>query len=781
MIPNGKVLMKQVVVTLPKSHVGSEPGVLSKPVVNTLQSLHLAVQGLYILGEVGYELRYSDLCWKMESDCIQETPISIFQDTNEDPIIAINDAYEHANDTRMFELGFKGIVRDENSLKIIGAESFVFSYFFNVTTPLQEHLVAIWEKRLGALKLTNFYSQDLSQNFHNVLPDGKVVYDIFEGINKAKQLLQTSHQNDLVMHGIAIFLMHSILLNLLLSMRAIGSKFTLAFAVCLSSSFALIAGLVTIRIVGVSVSARELFEAIPFFVIAIGFEKPMLLTKAIYDAAEKAERSELRGKVAEGVQTVCKSILMDYAIEIGALFISSFFGTSIGRFCFLASMILIFDAIFLFSFYLCIVLLKLELSRLYDEKQKIENSQSNSRRKSVSEESKASTFIARAKLITILTFLTFHAVAASGSLNSLRSIQEYSLKIFDAQIGSASVASSLLGTFDRSTTIIQVSKPYVAHPIWVPTVISDLTMDSIVETRESESIINPDNLTLFSVFIAAAATIIVRIYNFADPDKTEPIESMAVAVSVPSMPTKLKKTDSGVDFDDEDLNLILEKQKKLGILSLEDEEIIKLVDSKVLASHSLEKTLGDHTRAVSIRRKLVSREARSDISSSLLPVADFDYKQVFGVCCENVIGYIPLPVGVAGPFKIDNDVYQIPMATTEGCLVASTSRGCKAITLGGGARTEIIKDGMTRGPVVSFDSIRHSAELKRYIDSTPGFQAIKEEFESTSRFAKLQQIKVCLAGKLAYLRFVTTTGDAMGMNMISKGTEKSLASNLEIN
>ena len=577
-------------------------------------------------------------------------------------------------------------------------------------------------------------------------------------------------------------LMHCILLNLLLSMRAIGSKFTLAFAVCLSSSFALIAGLVTIRVVGVSVSARELFEAIPFFVIAIGFEKPMLLTKAIYDATENADRSDLREKVSEGVHSVCGSILMDYAIEIGALFTSSFFGTTIGRFCFLASLILIFDAIFLFTFYLCIVLLKLELGRLYHgEQQSNDKLKANSRRKSSSIESKSSTFIARAKLITILTFLTFHAVAASGSLNSLQSIQEYSLKIFDADLGSAPVASSLLGTYDRSTIIVQVSKPYVAHPVWVPTIISDVTIESMEEKGESESFINPDNLTLFSVFIAAAATIIVRLYNFGEIEN-EAKKSQCKIVSSKTenlsseKPAELKKADSGIDINDEKLNLIIAKQDKIGVLALDDAEIIKLVDCKRIASHSLEKSLGDHNRAVSIRRQLVSRDAKSDINTSLLPIDSFDYKQVFGVCCENVIGYIPIPVGVAGPYKIDDDTYQIPMATTEGCLVASTSRGCKAITAGGGARTEIIKDGMTRGPVVSFESIRATAELKRFIDSEDGFKILKETFESTSRFAKLLHIKVALAGKLAYLRFVTTTGDAMGMNMISKGTEKSLSS-----
>jgi hydroxymethylglutaryl-CoA reductase (NADPH) len=124
--------------------------------------------------------------------------------------------------------------------------------------------------------------------------------------------------------------------------------------------------------------------------------------------------------------------------------------------------------------------------------------------------------------------------------------------------------------------------------------------------------------------------------------------------------------------------------------------------------------------------------------------------------------------------NIDGDLIHIPMATTEGCLVASTARGCKAINAGGGATTIVVADGMTRGPCVEFPDINRAAECKRWIEQE-GEAVVTEAFNSTSRFARVRKLKVALAGRLMYIRFSTTTGDAMGMNMISKGCEKALA------
>lgn len=213
----------------------------------------------------------------------------------------------------------------------------------------------------------------------------------------------------------------------------------------------------------------------------------------------------------------------------------------------------------------------------------------------------------------------------------------------------------------------------------------------------------------------------------------------------------------------------------LSISLLSDEEVILLAQKGKIAAYALEKLIGDNNRAVLIRRALISRASRTQsLESSDIPMANYDYSRVMGACCENVIGYMPIPLGVAGPLKIDGDLYPIPMATAEGTLVASTSRGAKALNAGGGVTTIVTNDGMTRAPAIDFPSITMAAAAKKWIESDAGFAILKEAFESTSRFAKLQRLKTAMAGRTLYVRFSTTTGDAMGMNMISKGTEKAL-------
>lgn len=82
---------------------------------------------------------------------------------------------------------------------------------------------------------------------------------------------------------------------------------------------------------------------------------------------------------------------------------------------------------------------------------------------------------------------------------------------------------------------------------------------------------------------------------------------------------------------------------------------------------------------------------------------------------------------------------------------------------------------MSRGPVVRFPNCMKASEAMNWLSEECNFQIIKESFDTTSRFARLLRVHCRVAGRYLFIRFVARTGDAMGMNMISKGTEIALS------
>ena len=215
---------------------------------------------------------------------------------------------------------------------------------------------------------------------------------------------------------------------------------------------------------------------------------------------------------------------------------------------------------------------------------------------------------------------------------------------------------------------------------------------------------------------------------------------------------------------------------KADASEVSDQEILSLIEARKIELRQLEKILQDAERCVRIRRQVLSRVGGAKLADAILrvPYRSYDYSKVVGVCCENVIGYMPLPVGFAGPLMVDGESFFIPMATTEGCLVASTNRGCSALLANDGVRTQLVADGMSRGPVIRLPNIARAAEVVNWLEEPTNLEQLKKSFNSTSRFARLQKIRCQIAGRHLFIRFVAKTGDAMGMNMVSKGTEAAM-------
>lgn len=169
------------------------------------------------------------------------------------------------------------------------------------------------------------------------------------------------------------------------------------------------------------------------------------------------------------------------------------------------------------------------------------------------------------------------------------------------------------------------------------------------------------------------------------------------------------------------------------------------------------------------RREYLERELRTKLPVTDRALVD-DVKDIH---CENLIGATSIPMGVAGPLDIVGDEVQravyLPLATTEGALVASVSRGCKALNEAGGARVYVFKTGTTRGPVFYTESIARGQEFLDWVQNK--VDDIVAEVEKTSSHILLTNLEAKLIGNYAYLRLYFDTADAMGMNMVTIATQ----------
>jgi hydroxymethylglutaryl-CoA reductase (NADPH) len=137
--------------------------------------------------------------------------------------------------------------------------------------------------------------------------------------------------------------------------------------------------------------------------------------------------------------------------------------------------------------------------------------------------------------------------------------------------------------------------------------------------------------------------------------------------------------------------------------------------------------------------------------------------------CENMIGVTQVPFGIAGPLCIGKTEYYIPLSTTEGALVASVNRGCKAICQSGGATVDSYLVGTSRGPVFYVKNIQESDQLNTFIDAH--LKEMKRIARATSSHITLMETCSRGVGQYRFVRCVYDTKDAMGMNMVTIATE----------
>jgi len=178
----------------------------------------------------------------------------------------------------------------------------------------------------------------------------------------------------------------------------------------------------------------------------------------------------------------------------------------------------------------------------------------------------------------------------------------------------------------------------------------------------------------------------------------------------------------------------------------------------------------DYTReAASKRREFVKDQTGADLHH--VGQYSFDPSVAKGNI-ENFIGVVQMPIGVAGPLAVHGQYaegdFWIPLATTEGTLVASYNRGMRVVSECGGVKTTVVEQFMQRAPVFFFQDARAAVKFSQWLDEN--LDQIKAAAEGTTTVGKLQHIQKFAVANMLYLRVNYTTGDAAGQNMVGKAT-----------
>ncbi len=199
------------------------------------------------------------------------------------------------------------------------------------------------------------------------------------------------------------------------------------------------------------------------------------------------------------------------------------------------------------------------------------------------------------------------------------------------------------------------------------------------------------------------------------------------------------------------------------------EDLAERVKAGELRIYELEDH-ADADTAAAARRRLLASETGADLAA----VGSFGFPaEQADPNIENMIGAAQVPMGVVGPIPVDGSAAAgesyLPLATTEGALVASVNRGCAAIRAGGGATTRVLKSAMTRAPVFRVADVAEGGEVVAWVRAHT--DRLREAAEATTSHGELREVTPYVVGDSVFLRFAYDTKDAMGMNMATIATE----------
>lgn len=178
--------------------------------------------------------------------------------------------------------------------------------------------------------------------------------------------------------------------------------------------------------------------------------------------------------------------------------------------------------------------------------------------------------------------------------------------------------------------------------------------------------------------------------------------------------------------------------------------------------------------AIARRWKLLSRAGPAAKASVLDERAAADADR-YGLNIENYIGVVRVPVGLAGPLRVNGlfaqGDYYVPLATTEAALVASYSRGAQVITEAGGCTAILLNEGISRVPAFAFKDLLEVGEFLTWALAPAQLEEFRRRAEATTRHGRLLDVRLTVEGNHVYLHFEYATGEAAGQNMVTIATQ----------
>uniref|UniRef100_A0A3P8VHC3 3-hydroxy-3-methylglutaryl-coenzyme A reductase n=1 Tax=Cynoglossus semilaevis TaxID=244447 RepID=A0A3P8VHC3_CYNSE len=530
------------------------------------------------------------------------------------------------------------------------------------------------------------------------------------------------------------------------NLRQLGSKYILGIAGLFTIFSSFVFSTVVIHFLDKELTGLN--EALPFFLLLIDLSKACALAKF---ALSSSSQDEVRDNIARGMAVLGPTFTLDALVECLVIGVGTMSGVrQLEIMCCFGCMSVLANYFVFMTFFPACVSLVLELSRESQEGHPIWQLSHFSG--VIEEDNKPNPVTQRVKMIMSLGLVMVHAhsrwIAEPLSANSTVGfsqvgieLNEFSPRRIEPEKPLWQFYLTRMITMDIEQVIclalaLLLAVKYIFFEQEVESTLSlknPITMSapSLTQRQPTESChrqVPPAPRCLEKPPSIAALTLVKK-------EKDEVIRPLSSSATDSQAMSMFVVGNEEEELKAESLQLSLPPQPRsldqcvailnnpeLGPRSLTDTEVMLLVNSKHIPKYKLETMMERPERGVAIRRQMLSSKLPSPSALSTLPYTDYDYSK-----------------------------------------------------LGGGASSRILADSMTRGPVVRMPSACQAAEVKEWLESMDGFQSVKEAFDNTSRFARLQKLLVGMAGRNLYIRFHSKTGDAMGMNMISKGTEQALS------